>query len=292
MMNAHKDIEIDLLRCFQEVVLSGSFTLAADRLFLTQAAVSQKVKRLEALTGRQLLMRNSRSLLLTQAGESLLAYAQSLTALHQQMQDWLAGPVLAGKLMLGVAEHTALLHLARMLSAFRRLFPKVELYVEVGMSEVLLKKLQKGVLDLVIAQPYADMEYQAVLSREKMVWVAGLNYLPQLDKPLPLALLPEPCSYRNAGLGGLESQGIKYQIVVTCTSLAGVQNLVAGNLAVSVLTKDSVTAELQVLGPASGLPKLPGINTCLFKSPKSKSPVTEPFGRFLTEQFNKGAGGE
>ncbi len=129
-------------------------------------------------------------------------YAQSLTTLHQQMQEWLAGPVLAGKLMLGVAEHTAMLHLARMLSAFRRLFPKVELYVEVGMSEALLKKLEKGVLDLVIAQPHADMEHQAVLSREN---------------------------------------------------------------------------------------KLPGIDTCLFKSLKSKSPVTEPFGRFLTEQFGKGA---
>ncbi len=285
----YKDIEIDLLRCFQEVALGGSFTLAADRLSLTQAAVSQKVKRLEELTNRQLLIRNSRSVRLTQAGESLLEYAQRLTLLHQQMQGWLEGPVLAGKLSLGIAEHTAQLHLARMLSSFRRLFPKVELYLEVGMSENLLKKMQKGALDLVIAQPHHDLAFEAVLLREKMVWVAGMGYLPEPSKPLPLALLPEPCRYRSAGLAGLGAIGRTYQILITCTSLAGVQNLVGGNLAVSVLTKASVTPDLQVLGAAAGLPKLPGINTCLFKSPKSKSAVTEPFQRFLTEQFDQDA---
>ncbi len=282
----YKDIEIDLLRCFQEVALGGSFTLAADRLSLTQAAVSQKVKRLEELTNRQLLIRNSRSVRLTQAGESLLEYAQRLTLLHQQLQGWLEGPVLAGKLSLGIAEHTAQLHLAKMLSSFRRLFPKVELYLEVGMSESLLKKMQKGALDLVIAQPHHDLAFEAVLLREKMVWVAGMGYLPEPGKPLPLALLPEPCRYRSAGLAGLEAMGRTYQLLITCTSLAGVQNLVAGNLAVSVLTKASVTPDLQILGAAAGLPKLPGINTCLFKSPKSKSAVSEPFQRFLTEQFD------
>jgi len=285
-MNVYKDIEIDLLRCFQEVALSGSFTLAADRLSLTQAAVSQKVKRLEELANRQLLVRNSRSLHLTQSGESLLQYAHKLIALHKQMQNWLEGPVLSGKLTLGIAEHTAQLHLAKMLSAFRRLFPKVELFVEVGMSEALLKKSQKGGLDLVIAQPYGQTPYQAVLAREKMVWVASLGYQPELDKPLPLALLPEPCSYRSACLSSLEGQGRKYQIVITCTSLAGVQNLVAGNLAVSVLTKASVTETLQILGPGSSLPKLPAINTCLFKSPKSQNTLVEPFGQFLTGQFH------
>ena len=72
------DLDINLLRAFVAVVDSGSFTAAASTVGRTQAAVSQKMTRLESLVGSRIFERSSRSLTLTQTGERLLAAARHL----------------------------------------------------------------------------------------------------------------------------------------------------------------------------------------------------------------------
>ncbi|MFT2092415.1 LysR family transcriptional regulator [Paraglaciecola sp. 2405UD69-4] len=68
-----------LLLIFVEVANKRSFTAAAKKLGLTKSAISQQIKRLEEATGQQLLIRNTRGVVLTAVGESLLARSELLS---------------------------------------------------------------------------------------------------------------------------------------------------------------------------------------------------------------------
>lgn len=78
------------LRTFEAVVELGNFTRAAERLDLTQAAVSQHIKHLETRLG-PLLLRQPRQLELTPAGHALLDYQREMHAADQRLQQRLAG---------------------------------------------------------------------------------------------------------------------------------------------------------------------------------------------------------
>jgi DNA-binding transcriptional LysR family regulator len=76
------NIDTSLLRAFVAAAETGGMTTAARLVNLTQAAVSQQVKRLEEMFGRQLFERDRRGLRLTASGERLLVRAQRLLALR------------------------------------------------------------------------------------------------------------------------------------------------------------------------------------------------------------------
>src|SRR5581483_2641091 len=74
-------MQLQHLRAFYEVATSGSFTRAAEKLYLTQPAVTQQVRALEAELGFPLIERRGRRIRLTEAGDALLAYPPRLLAL-------------------------------------------------------------------------------------------------------------------------------------------------------------------------------------------------------------------
>ena len=76
--------EPELLRTFLAVAHSLSFTRAATSLGLRQSTVSQHVRRLEDTVGRQLFVRDTRSVALTADGEALTGYAVEILAAHQR----------------------------------------------------------------------------------------------------------------------------------------------------------------------------------------------------------------
>ena len=77
-------LDIDSLRTLQAIVESGSFTAAAARLHLTQSAVSWKIKRLEERLGHALLVRDGKSVELTEMGRELLLHADKILAAHDE----------------------------------------------------------------------------------------------------------------------------------------------------------------------------------------------------------------
>jgi DNA-binding transcriptional LysR family regulator len=77
-------LETVLLRTFVEIVDSGSFASAADRLALTPSAVSGHMRRLEQIAGASLLARTTRRLELTQAGDTLYAYSRNILDLESE----------------------------------------------------------------------------------------------------------------------------------------------------------------------------------------------------------------
>src|SRR5262245_43143224 len=85
-------VDINLARTFLEIVTTGNFLRAAERLHVTQTAVSARVRTLEELLGRKLFVRNKSGAALTTAGEQFLRYAQTLVQVWERARHQVAVP--------------------------------------------------------------------------------------------------------------------------------------------------------------------------------------------------------
>lgn len=123
-------MDISQLEVFLAVAREGGFSRAADKLYRTQSAVSQAVRKLEQDIGEPLFDRSSRDGLLTDAGRVLQEYAERLLNLRENAREALAElrELQKGKLVVGANEFTAL-YLLRVLGEFRKLHPAIRIVV-------------------------------------------------------------------------------------------------------------------------------------------------------------------
>src|ERR1700756_3324326 len=118
-----------------EVFLAGArerrFSRAAEKLFRTQSAVSQTIRKLEDELGEALFDRSTREGVLTDAGQVLFDYAEKLLNLRAEASESLAElrELQKGKLVIAANEFTVL-YLLPVLAEFRRLHPMIRITVE------------------------------------------------------------------------------------------------------------------------------------------------------------------
>lgn len=247
---------MDLLRTFATVADLGSFTKAGDALGRSQPAISLQIKRLEELIGAPLLERDSRSLRLTAAGETLAGYARHILKLHDEALTRLGTPLVIGSIRVGIPNDFAVSFLPRVLSDFMALEPGVSVEVRCEISVTLLRELQEGKLDLAIAmsaEPAAPTA--ARVWAERLAWVAGRDTAP-MGKPLPLVAYPDGCTYRTRMTQALSKAGIPWRIACTSSSLAALQAAVSAGLGLTVLSRHTIPPGLAILGADVGLPGL------------------------------------
>src|SRR5215213_7454852 len=216
------DLDLDLLRGFVAVAERGGFTAAGQALGLAQSAISLKIKRLEELVRRRVLDRTSRSVALTRDGEMLLAYARRILALNDEAVRRMVAPPVAGRLRLGVADHFVPRNLAPLLARFARTYPEVRLEVEVGRSHELRAAQERGALDLVLGKRRDGETEGRPIWTESVVWVAAPDWQAPQERPLPLAMLPPGCMFRDRALAALARAGLAFEVVYTSASLLGV----------------------------------------------------------------------
>jgi len=145
-------MDISQLEVFLAVAREGGFSRAADKLYRTQSAVSQAIRKLENEIGEPLFDRSSRDGLLTDAGRVLQEYAEQLLNVRENAREALAElrELQKGKLVIGANEFTAL-YLLRVLAEFGRLHPAIRIMVQRSLGsqipdDVLRHNCEFGVL--------------------------------------------------------------------------------------------------------------------------------------------------
>jgi len=131
-------MDIAALQAFVAVAETGSFSLAAERLFITQPATSKRIAALEAELGVALFDRMSRQIHLTEAGSTLLGSARRILsdlATSREEIKSLSNKV-AGKLRLGTSHHIGIHRLPPVLKAFTQQHKQVELDLKFMDSEL------------------------------------------------------------------------------------------------------------------------------------------------------------
>lgn len=144
-------MDINLARTFLEIVMAGNFLRAADRLHVTQTAVSARVRALEELLGRKLFVRNKSGASLTSAGEQFLRYAQTLVQVWERARHQVAVPP-GRRAVVTVGGELSLWDplLLDWLIWMKQAAPQLALRAEVGLPESLIDQVAEGILDIAV----------------------------------------------------------------------------------------------------------------------------------------------
>lgn len=155
----------------------GSIRAAARALNVTQAAVTQGVRELEAENQLPLFIRRSSGIVLTEAGKALLQHAQIITEQMGKAEADMArlrDASSVSRLSIGVTPWVAQSLLPQVLLSFRQEMPQVQLEIFEGLSAVAHPKLRDGALDLLIARVpttavLSDLQVTPMFSYEAVV---------------------------------------------------------------------------------------------------------------------------
>ncbi len=171
------------LNAFLQVAETGSFSLAAERLHITQPAVSKRVALLEEQLGAGLFDRIGRNISLTEAGAALLPHAKAvereLQAAARSVRD-LAGEV-TGELRLATSHHIGLHRLPPVLSSFSRDYPEVHIDIDFMDSEQAYDLIMQGKAELAVVTLAPQVESSIIA---EAVWQDPLDFMVARDHPL------------------------------------------------------------------------------------------------------------
>jgi DNA-binding transcriptional LysR family regulator len=144
-------MDIELARTFLEIVSTGSFIKAADRLHVAQTTVSARVRLLEQQLGRPLFVRNKAGASLTPAGEQFLRYAPTFVQLWQRAKQQVAVPE-GHRAVLTVGSEVSLWQplLLEWVRMMRRSHPDIALRVHVDVPQDLITHVAAGLVDIAI----------------------------------------------------------------------------------------------------------------------------------------------
>jgi LysR family transcriptional regulator, flagellar master operon regulator len=144
-------MDIELARTFLEIVSTGSFIKAADRLHVAQTTVSARVRLLEQLLGRPLFVRNKAGATLTPAGEQFLRFAPTFVQLWQRARQQVAVPA-GHRAVLTVGSEASLWQplLLEWVRAMRRSHSDIALRVHVDVPQDLITHVAAGLVDIAI----------------------------------------------------------------------------------------------------------------------------------------------
>ena len=139
------------LRYFAEVARQKSFTLAAQKLFVTQPTLSRQIAELEDELGQTLFIRTTRRLELTEKGVNLYRQAQTILALVEKAKlEAMSDGALSGDLTISAAETPVVGTLLRVAARFQEAHPNVRIHVKTAVSERAAEDLRLGISEFAV----------------------------------------------------------------------------------------------------------------------------------------------
>ncbi|MEM9756079.1 MAG: LysR substrate-binding domain-containing protein [Pseudomonadota bacterium] len=179
-------LEFRHLKTVQAIHEEGGLARAADRLNITQSALSHQIKGLEAQSGVELFVRRSKPLRLSAAGRKLLRLAEEVlprvAALEEEFSGLRAGK--SGRLHIAIECHACFDWLLPVLEAFRRSWPDVDVDIRPGLQFEALPALVRQDVDLVISSDPED--------------IPGVSFAPLFDyEPVFVAAAEHPLAQKT-----------------------------------------------------------------------------------------------
>ncbi|MFA0193784.1 LysR substrate-binding domain-containing protein [Vibrio artabrorum] len=143
------------LQYFVTLIRSNSFTKASEQLYVTQPTISKALKSLETTYGQALIYRNGRDISLTEAGEIVFEYAQSILFQQQELEVRLNDlqQLKSGKITLGIPPMVGHLY-AHLIQRFALQYPDIEVSIVESGSRKLEAAVLEGKIDISITMLY------------------------------------------------------------------------------------------------------------------------------------------
>jgi DNA-binding transcriptional LysR family regulator len=265
-------MDISALQAFTAVADSASFSQAAEKLFLTQPAVSKRIAALEQELNSPLFDRIGRQVVLTEAGQALLPHARRILdevdSSRRAISD-LSGRI-AGRLSLGTSHHVGLHRLPSLLRELRRRYPDLQLDIRFLDSEAACRMVEHGELELAIVtlppRPYSQLQLTSLWDDPLSVVCAPDHPLAGYKKAgLPTlaqhkAILPGAETFtRQIVESAFKPLGMSLQVELSTNFLETIKMLTAVGLGWSVLPETMLDSELKRLNTPLQLTRQLGV---------------------------------
>lgn len=242
------------LKVFEAAARHGSFTRAAEELFLTQPTVSMQIKQLTKSVGLPLFEQVGKRLFLTEAGRELFATCRQIFETISQFEMTVADlkGLKQGQLRLAVIT-TAKYIIPRLLGPFCQLYPGIDISLQVTNHERIVERMIGNMDDLYIMSQvpdHVDVNFEAFLENPLVVFAPANHPLAQ-EKNIPIERLAnEPFIMREPGSGTrravqslLDEHGLKVKVKLELGSNEAIKQAIAGGLGISVLSRHTLLTD-------------------------------------------------
>jgi DNA-binding transcriptional LysR family regulator len=256
-------------------------------LHRTQSTISLRIRTLEERLETHMFLRNSRRLALSRDGENFLIHARRIIQVQNEAIAALNRCSSDGVIRFGLPEDYAELWLPDLLRKFYALRPGARPHIHCRMSLELLERLQAGELDLALVVRHGSQTSGRHLGREEVVWAAHRDFVLEPGAPVPLALFPETCCYRQRGLEALAALERQYQVVYTSQSPTGIKVAVNHGAAVTIIDRCTLPDNWRVLGVQEGLPALPAADLELHRASVNRDPAVDVLAALIEEMVEE-----
>lgn len=242
------------LKVFEAAARHGSFTRAAEELFLTQPTVSMQIKQLTKSVGLPLFEQVGKRLFLTEAGRELFATCRQIFETIAQFEMTVADlkGLKQGQLRLAVIT-TAKYIIPRLLGPFCQLYPGIDISLQVTNHEGILERMIGNLDDLYIMSQvpdHVDVNLEPFLENPLVVF-APVNHPLAKEKNIPIQRLSEePFIMREPGSGTrravqslFDEYGVKVKVKLELGSNEAIKQAIAGGLGISVLSRHTLLTD-------------------------------------------------
>lgn len=250
-------MDVAQLKMFTAVAEEKSFTAAAERLHVSQSAVSRQLKLLEEELGTLLFHRGKRGATLTDAGQILLAAAHRIAREIQDVASQISETqaLQRGVLRIGGGMTVCLFVLPKLLRKFRAQYKDVDLHITTGTTEAILRLLRSREIDIALltlplVEP--DLEVRPVLKEEMVVLTAPRHPLtrkrsidPQVMARHPLILFEKGSNTRRVVDEFFLAAGIPVNVIMETENVDIIKSMVAAGLGVTIVPFGAIAADVR-----------------------------------------------
>jgi len=295
-------VDLRRLEIFLKVAELGSFSRAADALFLTQPTVSEHVRTLEDELGVQLLDRLGRGTTPTKAGALLLGYARRLLALSKEARQAIEQfqGRMTGELVVGGSTIPGEYVLPALIGAFRTKYPEVSIALRIAGSRQVQEWVEQGHVEVGVvgvmpssrvleSRPLMDDDLVLAVPPEHP-WVARKTVTVEDVKREPLILRERGSGSRETLENGLKALGQaleNFHVIAEIASTQAVKQAVRAGLGVSFVSRlaveDECRAKLLACVKVRDLNVTRAFHVIAHRD-RSRSPLAEAFLAFVESQ--------
>ncbi|MCG8015262.1 MAG: LysR family transcriptional regulator [Candidatus Thiodiazotropha sp. 'RUGA'] len=286
------------LKVFETVARHLNYTQAAKALHLSQPAVSMQVKQLEESVGMPLFEHTGKKIQLTEVGREVHQYTRTIFQTFEEMEDVVSAlkGLDTGHLDIAVAS-TVNYFAPRLLAAFSRSFPSIDLRLDVTNRERLMSLLQNNETDLVLmGRPPEDidLEFKPFMDNPLVV-IAPPGHPLQNRRKIPAKCLSEEVFImREAGSGTrlameryFDEQQIEIRTGMQMTRNEAIKQAVRAGMGLGVVSTHTIELELEtgrlVVLDIEGFP-LQRHWYLVYRKNKRLSPAARAFFDFVMDQ--------
>ncbi len=250
-------LHLNQIEAFVEVVRAGSISRAAERLYVTQPALTARIQALEAALGARLFVRSRTGTRLTDAGRTLLPYAERGLIALQRGRELVAEVAEgeAGRLTIGAAPAVSTYVLPAMLRQFQARHPAVQLSVRSGHSEEVLEMVLREEVEIGLMRPirHADIESTPLYEDELVLvvhrghdfassGVSGVRMEAMATEHL--ILFDRTSSYHELTSSILREAGIRPRGLIEVDNIDAAKRMLEEGLGVALLPRTAVRSEI------------------------------------------------